>query len=478
MIHPRPYQTETLHNARGAYRAGHRRVILQASTGAGKTVMATLVCRNATATGQRVLYVVHRDAILRQTKRALTAAGVAVTTLQAGGAAAPIEPGTVLLASAQTLARRTVPEFDFGVWDEAHTFYSLQQRVQGPRRWLLLTATPSLTTGAPLSAIADAIVTGPSDDFLTESGYLVPIEVYGAPSPDLHGVTRQRGDYHPGQLQTAHQAPKLVGAAGASMARHGRDGERWLRSIVYCAGIEHSRQVCTELVALGCRAVHIDGETPAEVRAQLYADLAAQTIDALCNYGVAIEGLDIPEIECIAAFRAMGSLSDFLQSLGRGRRPSAGKTRLVYIDGGGNCYRHGWPTLPRQWTLSGKVPAVAAPGLQTCKACLAIYPPAPACPRCGAVPEVKPRRGPQTVGAELVRLTAATVVSKKQIAEWTREASRWCPQRPAPSWAAADEGLWRGLERTRQREGHSLGDGSQAHPGWSVVQWRRIRNRG
>lgn len=472
----RPYQTETLTRCRAAYRAGVRRVILQLSTGGGKTICASVVCRNSTTKNLRVLYVVHRDSIIRQTAKALKAAGVTVADLRAGDAAKPITPGTVLLASAQTLARRDVPEFDFGVWDESHTFYKLQQKVQGDRRWLLLTATPSLTSGEPLSAIADAIVTGPSDDLLTAAGHLVPIEAYLAETPGLHDVPKRRGEFDPGKLQAAYQAHRLVGSAGREMQAHGRRNGRWLRSLVYCAGLAHSKQVCAELTALGCLAVHIDGETPAEVRAGLYADLAAQRIDAICNYGVAIEGLDIPEIECIAAFRAMGSLPDFLQSLGRGRRPSPGKTVCVYIDAGGNCYRHGWPTAPRQWTLSGKVKTLGAPGLATCKKCLAIYPPSPVCPRCGAVPEVQPRRGPQTAAGRLVRVTAEGFAqpTKKQIAEWAREASRWCPSRPVPPWAAADVGLWEGLERTRQREGHSLGDGTRAHPGWTAVQWERI----
>lgn len=434
------------------------------------------MCRNATAKASRVLYVVHRDSIIRQTAKALKAAGVTVADLRAGDAAKAIEPGTVLLASAQTLARREVPEFDFGIRDEGHTFYKQQKQIQGDKRWLILTATPSLTSGEPLSAIADCIVQGPSDDALTAEGHLVPIVAYLAESPDLHDVPKRRGDYEPGALQKAYQATRLVGKAGEAMAKHGRNGNRWLRTMVYCAGVAHSRQVCAELQALGCRAVHIDGETPAEARAVYYADLASQRIDAICNYGVAIEGLDIPEIECIAAFRAMGSLPDFLQSIGRGRRPSAGKTHCVYIDAGGNCYRHGWPAAPRQWTLDGKARLVKIGGLSTCKACLAIYPAAPVCPRCGAVPVVKPRRGPQTAHGDLVCMDRAEF-SKAALERWAKAESKDTPARDCPAWATADEGLWRGLERRRQREGYALGDGTPAHPGWTAVQWWRIHAR-
>jgi superfamily II DNA or RNA helicase len=173
-IRLRPYQIETLERCRQAYREGAKRVILQASTGAGKTAMASVVCRNATAKQARVLYVVHRDEILQQTAKAL--APLPVSLLVAGGRAEAIKPGSILLASAQTLARREVPEHDLLVWDESHCFHSAQIRVQAacPARALLLTATPARTDGKPLADIADAIVQGPAMADLIAAGYLGP----------------------------------------------------------------------------------------------------------------------------------------------------------------------------------------------------------------------------------------------------------------------------------------------------------------
>ena len=460
----RPYQIDTLERCRQAYRDGAKRVILQASTGAGKTAMASVVCRNATAKRARVLYVVHRDEILQQTEKAL--APLDVSLLTAGKRVNVIKPGTVLLASAQTLARRDVPEHDLLVWDEAHCYHAAQQRVQAawPARALLLTATPARTDGKPLADIADAIVSGPPMADLIASGHLVPALVYGAPSPDMHEVPIRGGEYAQGPAEQA--ARRLVGSVPQSWLRlaQGR------RTVLFASGVTHSRECVAALTAAGVRALHVDGETPAAERAEAFAALKRHDLDVLCNVGLAVEGLDIPEISAVYWARSTASVAVYLQGTGRGMRPSAGKSDLVVIDGGGNAYRHGLPEEPREWSLAGRVRRVAEAGLRTCAECLALYPPQlPACPRCGAEPTAEQRRAVQSVGAELVQLTAAEV-GRRAKAE-----SAATPVRECPRWAASDPELWRRLELKRQREGYALGDGTQAHPGWTAVAWQRIR---
>lgn len=459
----RPYQLDTLERCRQAYRDGARRVLLQASTGAGKTAMAARVCANATAKGARVLYVVHREEILRQTEKALHPTAVAI--LSAGKRAEAIAPGTVLLASAQTLARRPVPEHDLLVWDESHCQHEAQRRVQAawPARALLLTATPARTDGKPLADLADAIVCGPPMADLIAGGHLVPALVYGAPSPDMHDVPIRGGEYAAGPAEQA--ARRLVGSVPDNWLRHGRGR----RTILFASGVAHSRECVAALTAAGVRAAHVDGETSADERRKLFDRLRVHDLDVLCNVGIAVEGLDIPEIACVYWARATASLAVYLQGTGRGMRPSPGKSDLIVIDGGGNAYRHGLPEDRREWSLEGKPRRVGEPGLRTCAECLAVYAPQlPACPRCGAEPTPEQRRAVQVVGGDLVRLTAA------EIERQSRAASAAVGPRPCPSWAATDAALWARLEAKRQREGYALGDGSRAHPGWTATMWRRI----
>ena len=462
----RPYQINTLEQARQAYRAGAKRVILQASTGSGKTCMAAVVCRNATAKGSRVLYVVHRDEILKQTEKAL--APTQVSLLTAGKRVDVIMPGSVLLASAQTLARRDVPEHDLLIWDESHCYHSAQIRVQKacPASALLLTATPARTDGKPLADIADAIVQGPAMADLIAGGHLVPALVYGAPSPDMHEVPIRGGEYAQGPAEQA--ARRLVGSVPDAWLRHAKGR----RTVLFASGVTHSRECVAALTAKGVRAVHVDGDSSPADRAAAFAALRRHDIDVLCNVGIAVEGLDIPEIAAVYWARATASLAVYLQGTGRGMRPSEGKTDMIVIDGGGNAYRHGLPDEVREWTLAGKVKRPAEAGLRTCAACLAVYAPTlPACPRCGVEPEVEARHTPRTVRAELVLLTAAEVGRQAQAQSFATKPRR------CPSWAESDKDLWDSLERRRQREGYALGDGSHAHPGWTAAQWWRIRGQ-
>lgn len=442
--------------------------------------MASRVVQSATEAGRRVLYVVHRDEILRQTAAVLPAP----TLLTAGGKALPIPPGTVTLASIQTLARRDVPDHDLLIVDEAHVNHEQQKRIQAAwpaAKALLLTATPVRTDGKPLGDIADAIAEGPTMAWLIEQGYLVPSHFYGAPSPDLHDVPVRRGEFDPGKMEAAFRATRLVGSVPDSWLRlaNGR------RTILFAAGVKHSLDCVAALTMAGVRALHIDGNTPTAERAAAFQALRDHLIDVLCNVGLAVEGLDLPAIECVYWARATASLAVYLQGTGRGMRPFPGKTDLVVIDGGGNAYRHGLPETPRTWTLAGKVKGPAVAGLKTCDECLGIYPPElAACPRCGAVPVAEVRKGPQTVGAELVRLTAAQVKAAEkaargpkpptgvQLEEWRRESSKRCPARACPAWAEVDAALWTRLEKKRIAEGYALPE--LGKPGWTAAMWKRI----
>lgn len=67
MIHLRPYQLHAIENLRGSIGRGHKRVLLQAATGAGKTVIASEMIRLATLKGKRALFIAHRKEIINQT---------------------------------------------------------------------------------------------------------------------------------------------------------------------------------------------------------------------------------------------------------------------------------------------------------------------------------------------------------------------------------------------------------------------------
>lgn len=461
----RDYQADTIARCRSAFAAGHRRVVLQAGTGSGKTIMAAAIVQSAVARGKRVLFTTHRREIHAQTLDKLRLAGVDAAELTAGKA---VPDAQVIAASQQTLARRTVPQVDLVIIDEAHSGIEQTKRLMEElpnARFILLTATPARTDGQPLPA--DIIVCGPSVATLQDQGHLVPVRLYGVESPDLAGIPLARGDYSQGALQSAYRKTKLVGQIPENYKKlcTGR------RTLLFASGIEHSIECRDALLAAGIRAAHVDGNTPEAERAKVWEQLRRHELDVVCNVGVAIEGLDIPEVSAVYLARATTSVTVYLQAIGRGMRPG-GHRDLVVVDAGANVWRHGLVTSEREWNLTERVGNNRkgdANTLQHCPKCLAVFAPAVACPRCGDVAPVQARRPPRQVAGELKEITQAELDRRE------KDKSRKTPPRPCPAWAAAYAATWRGLEATRYRNGYALGNGDR-YSGWTAAMlWRQIR---
>ena len=65
----RDYQSEGLEMLRTALRCGHKRVVVCAPTGSGKTEMAMALIQAAQAKGSRVAFVADRQLLVTQTSR-------------------------------------------------------------------------------------------------------------------------------------------------------------------------------------------------------------------------------------------------------------------------------------------------------------------------------------------------------------------------------------------------------------------------
>lgn len=458
----RPYQTDAILRCRQVYAGGKRRVVLQVATGGGKTLIAAEVVRSAQARGSRILFTTHRKEIHKQTCAKLAAAGVQFDELTAGKV---VPAGQIIVASQQTLARRAVPAVDLVIVDEAHSGIEQQKRLMEAlpgARFLLLTATPCRTDGKPLPA--DEIVSGPSMRELISMSHLVPARVFGVESPDLAGIPVRNGEYDAHQLETAYRRTRLIGQIP----------ENWLRlcagrrTILFASGVEHSKECKNALLMRGIRAEHVDGSTPDAERAGIWERLRRHELDVVCNVGVAIEGLDVPEVSAVYLARATQSLTVYLQAIGRGMRPG-GSDDLVVVDAGANVWRHGLPEDDRQWSLTEKAhkPAYEELKLGYCKVCLAVFPVSPVCPRCGQSESAPAaRRPPEIVAGELKEITQAELDRQE------RRKSMDTPPRPCPSWAAPYAYLWHGLEKVRHRKGYALGNGSR-FSGWTAAQIMR-----
>jgi DNA repair protein RadD len=387
----RDYQSTMLDDARAHMRAGARRVVLVAPTGAGKRMIAVSAIQTAVARGKRCGFLVHRQELLDQSSVTLAEAGVPHGVIKAG--VAPDDSQLCQVASVQSLIRREVVPFDFLFADEAHhtpaiTWAAVIDRQ--PNAFVLgFTATPIRLDGRGLANHFQAMVTGPGMRELIDQGYLADYRLYAPPPPDLTGVHTVAGEYDRAELAAAMDRPRIVG----DVVSHYLKYTPHTQAICFAVNIAHSKHLAAEFVERGVKAMHVDGETPKDERRAILRDFEAGRFQVLSNVEMLGEGLDVAGIETVIGARPTKSLTVFLQQIGRGMRVKPSGQACVILDHAGNSRRHGLPDEERAWELTEDKIKLRSPDqvlITTCPTCFMVVPAGTKiCPSCQTVLDLK-----------------------------------------------------------------------------------------
>lgn len=408
----RPYQQDMIERTRAAMRE-HKRVLLQAPTGAGKTAITVHMMGKAAAQGKRAFFLVHQNELLSQTSRALWEQQLEHGMIAAGRAMSK-QPAQV--ASVQTLVRRLdrYQEPDLIIIDECHRSASVSYQTildAWPNAWVIgLTATPQRTDGKGLGDTYAEIVRGPSIRELMDAGYLCDYEIFAPPSTiDLSHIKTKMGDYDRSELEATVDRPTITGDAIATYLKHS-PGKR---CVVMCVSIKHAEHVRDSYLSAGVPCELIEGSmTNAEREASLSRMRTGETL-VIAQVQLLIEGVDIPVIEVVQWLRPTQSLIVWMQGNGRGLRPAPGKEGLMILDQVGNWQRHGLPDDDREWSLEGRKKGRRASSddtevrVQQCPHCYHVFRPGVAeCPSCGEPVERKEARKIEVVEGELAKVDA------------------------------------------------------------------------
>ena len=412
----RHYQQTSVDGIRHAYRHHKKAPLLVLPTGAGKTVVFTYIAHSSASKGKRVLILVHRVELLRQTSAALLKFGVHHGLINPNFT--PDRHASTQVASVQTLIKRlhTIAPPDLIIVDESHHALASTWRTiisHFPNAKVLgVTATPCRGDGSGLGVEAgglfDEIIIGPQIGDLIKEGYLVKPVIY-APKDrlDLTSVRVKMGDYVSKDLANVVDKPSITGNAVEHYTRICPGTP----CVVFCVNVMHAQHVAEEFRAAGYRAFHADGTMEDEERKRILNGLGNGYAQVVTSCDLISEGTDIPAIGCAILLRPTKSTGLYLQQVGRALRPCEGKERAIILDHVGNVLTHGMPDEPREWTLDGdmkrkkkkKVDADAPKVLQ-CPSCYAMHEPAPSCPLCGHVRPVK-QRDLKKVDGELREIT-------------------------------------------------------------------------
>lgn len=235
----RPYQTESIDDLRAAFRHGHKRIVLGAPTGSGKSVMMLDMIRAAIEKRSRVMFICERRILVEQFSKHLDSIGIDHGVLMAKHWRFRPQ-ALVQVASAQTLERmESWPSFDIVFIDELHA--CMRKSVVS-----MLKNRPDLrvvgATATPFHpAIAEhftAITSVISMSALVENKSLVPFRVFVAKEIDVTGVPVVAGEWKKDELEA--RGRKIVGDIVTDYVRLSQEvfgGYR--KTICFACGVAH-----------------------------------------------------------------------------------------------------------------------------------------------------------------------------------------------------------------------------------------------
>jgi DNA repair protein RadD len=399
-------QALAIQNLRNDLMDGEKRIVLQAATGFGKTVVIADIVSRARARDKKIIITVPAISLIDQTIEMLAAQGVReIGVIQANHRLTdPSQP--VQLASVQTLTNRwksfkegntDMPRADVVLVDEVHRMFNLYSEWMVHPQWLAIpfigfSATP-WSKGLGADGLYSKLVVGNTIKALIAQGTLVPYRTFAPDTPDLTGVRAQVDttgvkDFILADIEEVMRPKKLV----ANIVETWQELAEDRPTVCFCCSRAHADQVAQEFNAQGINAGYMDCETELSDRKDMQRRLRNGDIKVICNVDVIGIGVDIPELSCVIYARPTMSDIRFVQNVGRGLRscPESGKTDLLILDHSSTTKRLGFieeiysyhkglddgkpKTTPAQYVLLPK----------ECPQCHYMKPPRCAvCPHCG-----------------------------------------------------------------------------------------------
>lgn len=345
MIELYDHQAAALDDLRQGFKLGHKRQVLAAATGFGKTVVAAHLACSAAKKGNKALFIVDKIELIGQAVRTLRGLGLRVGILQ-GDNTDFAESDDIIVASIQTIRARQAPWWvRVVIIDECHILH--EEHVRLIERWnalpfIGLSATP-LRKG--LGRYFTNLVRGPSVRWLTDNGFLVPARGF-APAEEAVAdaikdvkVRAGDGDYVESSLARAVNQRELIGDIVSTWQARGEARQ----TLCFATSIAHSKAIRDDFEAVGVAVGHLDAYTPADERKTLVDAFRAREIRILSSVDVLGIGFDVPDASCLILARPTLSETKHFQQLGRGIRRAEGKADCLILDHSGNTRRFGLP---------------------------------------------------------------------------------------------------------------------------------------
>lgn len=381
----RDYQQDLITGVHNAWAEGYKRPCIVLPCGGGKSIITADMAKRTTQRGKNVLFLVHRQELCEQIENTFTTYGVNMDYCHIG--------------MVQTVTRRLdkIERPSLIITDENHhCLANSYKRIYEhfDTYCVGVTATPVRLNGGGLGEINDRLIIGISAKELIRRKCLAPYDYYAPPVADLSGIKSRNGDYAAEDIEAALNKPHIYG----DVIGYYKQLAEGVKTVCYCATVKHSQDMAEAFRAVGIPAAHIDGTTPKTQRADIIRGFREGSIKILCNVDLISEGFDVPDCGAVILLRPTKSLTLYIQQSMRCMRYQPDKKAII-IDHVGNVHRHGLPDSDREWTLDPKPPSKKknSVSVRQCTECFYTHTPAPVCPNCGHIYEIKQKETPKEI---------------------------------------------------------------------------------
>lgn len=356
-IRPYSYQKEILDKLkveRELFNKNKNLVI--AATGVGKTVISAFdyknFCKENKKQPNRLLFVVHREEILKQARdtfRAILKDNNFGDLMVGGNVPNSLEH---LFVSIQSLNSKDLCEittedyYDFIIVDEFHhaaaTSYQRLLSYYKPKVLLGLTATPERADNKDIFKYFEDRISG--EIRLPEAidrKLLSPFQYFAvSDSVDLSTLKWQRKGYSISELSNVYTGNDIrVREIVTALYKYVTDIDDVI-GLGFCVSKEHANFMAKRFNELGITSIALTDESKKAERAEAKKRLVNKEIKFIFVVDLYNEGVDIPEINTILFLRPTESLTVFLQQLGRGLRLHEDKECLTVLDFVGQAHKN------------------------------------------------------------------------------------------------------------------------------------------
>ncbi len=357
-LKPNSMQLGFIGNLKKIIESGEKRALLISATGTGKTYASAFAMRGLGF--KKVLFLVHRGELARQTRRAYENVIGRNITLGLVGAGYSEYDADYVFATVQTLNRDEhllsydKDRFECIVLDEAHhvpadTYKKIMKHFE-PKLWLGMTATPDKRDdnieGRNVYEIFNhQIAYEIRLQQAMEEQLLCPFHYFGITDLSIIDDSRSLRDFS--VLVSDERVKHIIAQANY----YGYSGNK-VKGLVFCSNIRETEELSSKFNRIinpvsgkHYRTIALNGNATISERQNAFERLAMNEEDAtvektpldyIFSYEILNEGVDIVEVNQVIMLRPTQSPIVFIQQLGRGLRKADGKEFVVILDFIGN----------------------------------------------------------------------------------------------------------------------------------------------